>query len=410
MTAEESVLPYVNRDDPKRIGFASGQTKHVIPADEFTPPIIGTGFEQTIIYKTGNDFGYKAKRNGSVVKVDDINKFLVIKYDDGTADRVDFGSRYNRNSDFFLSNNLEANVKEGDLVKKGEVVTYNKDFFKKHMGRLMFTQGVISRVAVTEGEVTEEDSCAISQHLANKLTSSVIKKKQIVLGPNANIVKSLKIGDFVRYGDALILYEDFKDTDSDMSLLDLLGQSDDSVLDSISRHSSHSNATGHIIDIKIYWTVEPELMGESCKKFVKNYIKEKKARIEIEEQASGCKSRERFEIDKSKPYRDRINGAEVERDGGIVIEYFVSHSNGKIPGDKITVNSSLKSVITQVIPDELTPRRFNNRYDRIDCVFSFIGINARMVSSVWFNGYLGKILFEYGKRVADEFFEDMKSI
>jgi hypothetical protein len=414
MTAEESMLPFVNCDDPKRIGFASGQTKHVIPAEHFTPQVIGTGFEQSIIYKIGDDFGYKAKKDGQILAIHHDDKFVIIKYQDGTTARVDYGERYHRNSDFFLSNNLELAVKEGDLIKKGELITYNKDFFKKHMGRLMYSQGIVSRIAITEGEVTEEDSSAISQRLANKLNSTVIKRKQIVLGVNSNIIRSVERGEHVIYGDPLLVFEDQKDNESDISLLSILGESNEKVLDSISRHKSTSDYTGEVIDIKMYWTVPPELMSESCAVFVKKYIRSLNKQIQFEEKVANTRSRKKIETQVSVPIRDRINGMELPRDGGILVEYFIKHSSGKRGGDKLTVNSSLKTIICQVFPDNLAPRRLQGRFRQIDMIFSFIGVNARMVSSVWFSGFTAKIIVEQGKKFAEEFFselgEDPKSI
>jgi hypothetical protein len=407
MTAEESMLPFVNRDDPKRIGFASGQTKHVIPSDNFTPQIIGTGFEQTIAYKMGNDFGYKASKDGEVVAVNKEEHFAVIKYKDGKTARVEFGEKYHRNSDFFLSNNLELAVKEGDLVKKGELITYNKDFFKKHMGRLMYTQGVVTRIAVTDGEVTEEDSSGISQRLADKLTGAVIKRNQIVIGINANIIRSVEKGDHVVYGDPLLVFENQKDEENDLSLLSILGETNEKVLDSISRHKANAHLTGEIIDIKMYWSVPPELMGESCATFVKKYIRSLNKQISFEETATKIKSKKRIETQVSVPQLDRIHGMEIPREGGILIEYYIKHSSSKRSGDKLTMNSSLKTIVCQVFPDELSPRRLQGRFRQIDMVFSFLGINARMVSSVWFSGFISKIIVEEGKRFADEFFKEI---
>jgi hypothetical protein len=407
MTAEESMLPFVNRDDPKRIGFASGQTKHVIPADHLTPQVIGTGFEQSIIYKIGNDFGYKAKDDGQVVAVNRENKFAVIKYKDNSTARVEYGERYHRNSDFFLSNNLDIAVKEGDLVKKGELITYNKDFFKKHMGRLMYTQGVVARIAITEGEVTEEDSSGITQRLADKLNSTVIKRRQIVLGVNSNIIRSAEKGEHIVYGDPLLVFEDQKDAGSDAAILALLGDANEKVLDSISRHKSSADYTGEIIDIKVYWTVPPEHMSESCAAFVRKYIRSINKQINFEENAAKAGSRKRIETQVTVPNRDRINGMEMPKEGGILVEYYIKHSAGKRGGDKVTMNSSLKTVICQVIPDELAPRRLNGRFKQIDMIFSFIGINARQVTSVWFSGFTAKIIVEEGKRFAEEFFNEM---
>jgi hypothetical protein len=408
MTAEESMLPFVNRDDPKRIGFASGQTKHVIPADHFTPQVIGTGFEQSIIYKISNDFGYKARQDGQIVAVNKENHFAVVKYKDNSTARIEFGEQYHRNSDFFLSNNLELAVKEGDFVKKGELITYNKDFFKKHMGKLMYTQGAVARIAITEGEVTEEDSSGITQRLANKLNSTVIKRKQIVLGVNANIIRSVSKGDHVVYGDPLLVFEDQKDTNSDTALLALLGEVNEKTLDAVSRHKASADFTGEIIDMKVYWTVNPDHMSESCATFVKKYMRSVNKQISFEEAATKVGSRKKIETQVTLPYRDRINGMEIPREGGILVEYYVKHSAGKRGGDKLTMNSSLKTIICQVIPDELAPRRLNGRFKQIDMIFSFIGINARQVSSVWFAGFTAKIIVEEGKKFAEEFFKELE--
>jgi hypothetical protein len=407
MTAEESMLPFVNRDDPKRIGFASGQTKHVIPSDHFTPQIVGTGFEQSVVFKIGNDFGYKAREDGEIVGVNEKSSFALIRYKDNSVERVEFGSRYHRNSDFFLSNNLALAVKPGDLVKKGELITYNKDFFKKHLGKLMYTQGVVTRVAITEGEVTEEDSSAITQRLANKLTSSVIKRNQIVISANSNIIRSVNIGDRVIYGDSLLVFEDQKDSSTDTSIFNIFGETDEKILDTISRHKSSAHATGEIIDIKMYWTVSPDQMSDSCSAFVNKYIRKIKKDISFEENTTKTKSKKIVETQVTTPVLDRINGMEMPRDGGILVEYYIKHTDSKRSGDKVTLNSSLKSILCQIIPDDLAPRRLNGRFKQIDMIFSFIGINARQVTSIWFTGYISKILFEEGKNFAKQFFDEI---
>ncbi len=412
LTPTEAALPYITKDDPKRIGFASAQTKHVIPAADFDFPVVGTGFEKTVIDRIGDSFGYKAKKNGVISGIDETNKFIVIKYADGTSERVDYGDRFVRNSDFFLPNNLELNVKVGDKVKKGDIVTYNKDFFKKHMGQLAFTQGTISRVAILEGEMTEEDSSCISQSLSKRLAHSVIKRKQIVLGAMSNIVKSVEEGDFVRYGDPLLIYEDQKDSDADMSLLELLGTADDSMLNKLTRHKGEANYTGHITEIKVYWSCDPEQMSESARAFVKKYIAKVKKQILFEEKSSGVVSSRRSEIEVSEPSGagNSINGAMMPKDGGILVEYYIKHEANKRGGDKITVNSSLKSVITQVVDDDLMARRCgaNPKRDMIDVIFSLISVDNRMVTSIWHTGYLQKLLIEYPKRIAEEFLKEIE--
>ena len=412
--AAEECIPYGQCNDPKRIGFLSSQTKHLVPAESFDIPMVGTGMERAMIYKSSSTFGVKAKMNGKIIKIDENAKYVLIKYNDGTTDRIDYGEKYIKNSDFYLANNLALNVKEGQSVKEGQVITYNKDYFKKQMGRLIYVQGCMARVVMHDGEVTEEDSSAISYRVAHKMATTVIKKKQIVLNPTANIVSCVKIGDHVTYGDSLISYEDAKDADADMALLDQLGSVDESVLDTIARHSASANYTGVIHDIKLYWTIDPDLMGESAKKFVKNYIKKIGEEVKQEEALTGTISKRRTEMQITKPLntmKDRINGALVNsKTGSIVIEFFIEHQEDRHPGDKSALMPALKSVVNYVMPKEKCAYRVNpnSKFNTIDYVQSTIGVLARMTCSQFLTGYLSKALFERGKQIADEFFKELE--
>ncbi len=410
LTTEEAMIPYITSDDPKRIGFTTGQTKHVVPVKNLDIPLVTTGAEFAMPYNVSNGYVYKAKENGKIVKVDEQAGYCVIQYKSGKTERVDFGARYDKNSDFYLQNNLTLAVKEGQLVKENQIITYNKDFFKMYMGKLLYTQGCIGRVAIHEGEVTEDDSSAISWRLSNKLATAIIKRKQVVLGANANIVSIAKIGDHVIYGDPLMLYEDAKDTENDMALFNLLGDTDDSVLDTIARHSASANYSGVIKDIKIYWTIDPDLMGDSTKKLVKQYINKIKGEIKVEEEASGRTSKRRYEIEVSTPNRDRVNGVIVPKQGGVLIEFFIEHESARGPGDKCTLGSSLKTVINYVMDKDTCARRINpkSKFNTIDFIQSTIGVGNRMVTSVFKTGFLSKICFERGKSIADEFLESIK--
>lgn len=410
--AFEECIPYGVYNDPKRIGFLSSQTKHLVAGAAFDVPMVGTGMERTVPYKVSSTFGYKAKQNGKIIKVDEENKYVLIKYNDGTTDRVDFGNRNIKNSDFFLANNIEVDVKEGQSVKEGQIITHNKDYFKKSMGRLIYTQGALARVAIHEGEVTEEDSSAISWRLAKKVATTIIKRKQIVLNPTANIISSVKIGDHVTYGDPLLIYEDAKDADSDMALLDQLGDVDDDVLDTIARHSSGANYTGKIHDIKMYWTIDPDLMGESAKKFVKQYIAKINKEIKEEEALTNTPSKRRMEVRVSKPLnsmKNRLNGVLVNpKTGSIVIEYYIEHVEDRHPGDKIALMPALKTVINKTMEKDECAYRINSKskFNTIDFIQSTIGVLNRMVCSTFLNGYLSKILFERGKEIAEEYFKN----
>lgn len=411
--AFEECVPYGQYNDPKRIGFLSSQTKHLVPGLAFDVPMTGTGMERAMPYKVSSVFGYKAKKDGKVIKLDEANKYILVKYDDGTTDRIDFGGKYVKNSDFFLANNIEVDVKEGQSIKEGQILTHNKDYFKKSMGRLIYTQGCLARVAMHEGEVTEDDSSAVSWRLSKKLSTTIIKRKQIVLNHNANIVSYMKVGDKVTFGDPLMYYEDAKDSDADMALLKYLGDIDEDTLNEVSRHAAEANYSGVIHDMKVYWTLDPELMGESVKKFVKQYINKIKAEIKEEEAATGVTSKRRKEIQVSVPlgvFKDRLNGILVPKEGCVIIEYYIEHVADRRPGDKVALMPALKTVINKVMDKDECAYRLNSKskFNTIDFIQSTVGVLNRMCCSTFLNGYLSKIMFERGKEIANEFLEETK--
>lgn len=411
--AYEISIPYGQYNDPRRVGFISSQTKHVVPAAACDVPVVGTGMEKVLPYKVSDQFGYKAKQDGRILKVDDNLKYLIIEYKDGTTDRVEYGGKYMKNSDFFLANNLEINVKEGQKVKEGEIVTYNKDYFKRHMGKLIFAQGPMARVCIDEGEVTEDDSSGISYRLAKKLATTIVKRKQVVLNYNANIVSCVKVGDHVVYGDDLMVYEDTKDADADMALLSLLGDADEDILNTIARHGASANYTGTIKDIKVYWTVDPDLLGESTRKFVKQYINKLMEDIKQEEALTGKRSQKRIETQVSKPMgsmKDRINGCFCPKDGCVIVEFYIEHTADRRPGDKVSLMPALKSVINKVMDKETCAYRINNKskFNTIDYIQGNIGVNARMTVSQYYDGYLSKVIIERGKQIAASFLDEIK--
>lgn len=411
--AFEECVPYGQYNDPKRIGFLSSQTKHLVPGLAFDVPMTGTGMERVMPYKVSSVFGYKAKQDGKVIKIDENNKYILVKYDDGTTDRIDFGGKYVKNSDFFLSNNIEIDVKEGQSIKEGQIITHNKDYFKKSMGRLIYTQGCLARVAMHEGEVTEDDSSAVSWRLSKKLSTTVIKRKQIVLNHNANIVSFMKVGDKVTFGDPLMYYEDAKDSDADMALLKYLGDIDEDTLNEVSRHAAEANYSGIIHDMKVYWTIDPELMGDSLGKFVKQYINKIKAEIKEEEAVTGVPSKRRKETQVSVPlgiFKDRLNGILVPKEGCVIVEYYIEHIADRRPGDKVALMPALKTIINKVMDKDECAYRLNSKskFNTIDFIQSTVGVLNRMTCSVLLDGYLNKIIFERGKEIANEFLEESK--
>jgi len=412
-TAEELSIPFVlNHDDPKRIMFTAGQTKHVVPVKYSSKPLISTGYDKNVINIVSDNFAHKAKGDGVCEKIDYDNKKIFLKYKDGNTEVVTFGDIMNRNSNIYIGNSLEVNVKEGQKIKKGDIITYNKYFFKKlPTGQFIVTQGVLARLCIIEDEGNEEDSCIITENLSKKMITEIIKRKQVTILPNTNIISIRSIGDYVKEGEPLMVFEDVnarieKESGSNLNTIkDVFGEIEEDVANSIMRHVPKANKTGTIKDINVYWTIPEDQMSESCAKLVKNYKKYIMGKIKAEEEITGKKSPLRIKLETTVPVNGRINGEQIDQElGGLVIEFFISNDSVLVGGDKISMHSSLKSIISRVVSKELSP--FTESGEDIDGTISLMSISARMVNSIYIAGFLNKLIYDFSHRVAKEYLEE----
>ena len=404
MAPEELIMPgIVKYDHPNRVGFSSGQWKHTLPIDGGgDPPIISSGYENTMIYQIGNTFAIRAEKPCTVTDINEKLEIVTVKNNDDTVQTYRYGKEMERNSSFYLDNNRILNVKVGQKLKFNDIIAYSKEFFTKTPGGLSFTMGRICKIAIMDDYFTEEDSTLVTEHLSKNLQTSITKKKQIKISGKSNIIKYANIGDHVLDGDVLMQFEDARDTTSNVDITDLLDLVGDPEADSSSLlyHMPKANASGEIVDINVMWVGEIEEMSESCQKFVEEYISRKKKKTNYEKEQTGEESKYAVEYKKSTPNFGVLEGQNVD-DGDIVIEYYINHKTAYQRGDKISMYPAIKSVTPQIVPDNLCPFTPTGK---IDCVFGLISASARQVNSPFILGSIGKIVIDVSKDIVKEYF------
>jgi hypothetical protein len=405
MSPDELIFAEVGRhDSPNRIGFSSGQSKHMFGIKYNCLPFVGTGFEKTLAGHIGNTFAKKASMDGKVIEINEELGKITIEYKDSSKVVYDYGDNIVRNSNFFLKTEITPNVKVGDKVKENDIIAYSKEFFIKQGKDLIFSAGIMARVALMDNYFTEEDSSLMTSKTAEWLTNPVIKRRQIVLGPDSNIIKYVDVGDHVLQGDPLIIFEDQEDEEATTKVLDMLGDADTQAMEDLLSHSAKANGTGIITKIDLYWTIPIEQMSESCKDFVNHWIKEQKKAIKYEEETTGKPSKKRPLIEQSFIQYDKINGETLPENGGLLIEYFINHDSEFGVGDKISVYPSLKSVNAQVLYDEkLFPYTESGN---IDVIASQLGMLNRQVNSTILVGSVGKLLYDRSIQIANEYLDE----
>ena len=411
----EAVTPFVTKyDDPTRISFTSVQNNHVGGMINASLPPVRTGVEKVIQFQTSERFAKLAKQDGVVSDVDEIGKKIYVTYKDGSKDVIDYNNYMIKNSDAFNQASYSCFVKAGQKIRNSDTLAADERFFKVDpiTKELIYTQTINAMVAIVEGSYTEDDSDLISESFADKLKMDFTKCKQISIGAMDTIIDFKKVGDHVELGDPLFVFDEYgtfggsEDGDDEIYSL-LVDNLDPEMVSQMIHQTPKAPITGTISDIKIYWTVPVDKMSPSVAKFVNSYILKIKKEVVEEEKFSGKKSPKRVSLEISKPdvNTGRVNGCEMPENGGILIEYFISHDDTMSTGDKIALNSALKTVNSTVVQKHEEP--YTDSGLRLDGLFSFISIEARMINSVWYNGWLGLMLYKKSKSIARNFLKEI---
>ena len=400
VTIEESFFPYMMlNDDPNRIGFACNQTVHTEEVDGASVSLVGTGTDKMVAYRCPSTYAVKARGTGTIVDINEEQKKILVEYKDGKREVYEYGLKLIRNSNFYFENNLNLCCKKGQKVTENDILAYNPNFFEYEGNDVFLKMGVVANVAIFDGSYTDEDSTLITENISERMNTSVVQKKQISLSKNSNIIKYSKVGDEVLIGDALMLFEDTFEASSAL-LLDQLGSLSEDEKAELLYKSPKANASGQIIHMDVYWTVPLEEMRPSLRDFVMAYQRGINKEAKLEKEFTGKPSRVTYKTEIAVPKKDRIEGCIVPEDGGVIVSYYISHKKGVSVGDKISINSSLKSIVARVTPKHLSPYRENGP---VDIITSYIGICKRQINSIYMAGAMGKILFDYGKRIAKEY-------
>ena len=142
--------------------MVSGQFGHILPIEEADTCPISTHADEAALYMTPQ-FAYFAKMDGKVKDVND--DYIVIEYKDKSCEGVKLED-INRNSDkgYYLRNDftLSKGYKVGDVIKKGDLVAFNKNFYKKkNNGKIGLAFSSLQHVAIMDHQLCWEDSCVI---------------------------------------------------------------------------------------------------------------------------------------------------------------------------------------------------------------------------------------------------------
>ena len=401
LCATEALTPFgSSRDDNMRTNMTFIQTsKHAMRTAESDPLLVTNGADEALAYMTLDKFAFKAKKDGVVKEVTD--DYIIIEYKDGTKDFVDLRPKVEKNSanGFYVPLKIDkaAGIAVGSKVKPGTIIAYDKSSFSNSLGEsdnIAYNIGKLTKVAILSTDDGFEDSGFCTERLSKALTTKLIKNYDHVIDKECNIFFMAKVGDHVEPEDNLLVWQTAFDDEESIALARNLSVDISNDVE-LGKKSIKSDATGTIVDIKMYRTVELNELSPSLQKIMKKYegdIKVLKKKLDDEG------------IDSSflpATYKLNPTGKLKKAQEAVLVEFYIECNDKLAVGDKLVYFSANKAIIKDVIPDKDAPYTDFRPNEPIDTFVSQVSIDKRIVTSSVINGALNKMVIELDRSVKD---------
>lgn len=383
--------PFATYDDGKRVNFISIQQDHVVQSEGTEAGPISTGGDVAMGHRTDDLFSHAARGPGKIAEKSDTH--VVIQYDDPKLgqDRVEIGRRFGTVTGKCVPHSVLCHLPVGAKVKATQIVAYNTGFYEldwRDPMNVRWKTGIQSYVVVMENNDTFEDASRISRSLAKRLTSPVSHIRTILVEFTQHVHQLVKAGDMVDVEDRLCYIEEGITGENSMF--------DDATVENLKRLSNRAPKAkyiGKVEKVEVVYFGEKEAMSGSLQKIASKYDAERSKQVRIMESGE-AKNGQIFSP-------ARVDGQQVDIDM-MAIRVFITGHNGMGDGDKLVVGNQLKSVITGTIEGVFQTEHTifpGSAPVDLDVMFSYRGINARIVESPILMGFGGMLLEAMGRQM-----------
>lgn len=370
LSSYAALAPGSTFDDSKRVNFVNTQHGSGIAAVGYEVTGLRTGYEKVVAHRTNDNQAVTAEADGRVLVATE--ELVTVEYTPVTGDpyvkSYKVGRYFGRHEGSIYPHDITANVKAGDTIKANDVLTYNSKFFEPDLinpKQVNWKAGVIARTALIEGVDTLEDTNALSEDLALKLTAEITKTKTVTVRFDQAVHNLVQKGDLVDPETILCTIEDALTATSDV-FTDLSMDT----LQAISNQVPKAKMKGVIDRIEVFYNGVKEDMSPSVLALVNQGDRNRKRESAVSPELMADHGR----VDSSL----RIDGKPVELDT-VVIRIYISKHVGSIGGDKFVFANQLKTTTRRV----LIGRNVSKDGGKIDAVFGKVSVDARIVLSCY---------------------------
>lgn len=377
-------------DDPKRTNFISIQHSHGVATKDYKVMPLTTGYEQVLAHRVDPMFAVPAEQDGKVVDVSD--KHLTIEYKDGNRVQVELGTIYGTANGTYVPQRIETDMTKGQKFKAGHIVSWNTGFFTRDYfdtTQVNWKAGCLVNVALMESVDTLEDSCAVSEHLGNGLSTEMTAVRNIVLDFNQGVMDLVKVGDEVDLETILCTLED--PLTAENSYFDSEGMDS---LKALGQLNPKAKNKGVVERIEVLYNGDTADMSKSLKTIVNRADKERAERVKRLDSGESLVGKVNEPIN--------VEGRRLVLDQAVV-KVFITKSIPAGVGDKGVLGNQLKTIIGRV----MTGTNETESGEPIDVIFGRQSIANRIVLSPDLMGTTNRVLEVLSKSVADKYFTNL---
>ena len=337
-------------------------------------------------YKVGKLYCIMAEEDGKITEVTD--KLIKVVYKSGKHLSYRIGQTYGRMEGSIYKHEIITTHQAGKSFKQGDWLAYNNGFFEPDWldsSRLIMKFGKVITVAFSRSDEVYEDSCAISPELSATMTSPYVDEKKFILEFGKHIVDLIPEGHAVTPTDLLFTVVDENTDFSNLS------QSSIDLLKSVANTSPKAKVDGKVFRYEIKYNGDLADMSPSLKKLAQRLDKQ------LFEETQGTD----MEAKTNRVAADYLSDGKTLMPSTLELKVFIESQSATAVADKGVFASQMKSVISKVFTSAITTESGT----RVDALFSYTSLLARVVLSPVLMGTTNRLLKHLSPKVADAYFK-----
>lgn len=381
-STSKALAPFSDAEDLKRQGFISVQSAHKIPMKGAIVYPVRTGYEHAMAHRLDNRYSYVAKGDG-VIRFNQ-SPTVKVEYSDDTLgmETITIGDRFANSKGTTFHHHIVCDLPEGIIVKKGDVLVYNRDFFERDIfepTQVIMKLATIAKVALVENNDTLEDSSLITANLSKRMTTTAVHQKTIIIEGQSRVSQMVSVGDMIEEDSILCTILDGSITDSYT-----LDDDANETLKRLSANSPRMGEHGKVVKIDVFYRMDPEEASRDVAEIIRqgDLARRKVARQRNERVTTGLIE------------SDITIGGKKLFPGNIAVTFYVEHDTGMAGGDKAVIANQMKTVVAATISGI---NRTEHGED-IDAFFGYASISNRIVDSPILIGMTTTLLKHISKR------------